>query len=121
MDRGGARRLRCGSDELLILLLEMGVMDTGGASPKTALRQQLMQVCKCGDGCARGAKVHAGARSSIEHPGCHHDDGARGDLNVDDLARGSFLAVLTSQTTPVQRVPAIENFDFLHDMGRMAP
>lgn len=94
-------------------------MDTAGASPKAALRQQLIQFGQGGDGCARSAEVHAGARSCIEHPGGHNDDDARAHLNVDNLACRSLLAVLTSHTTAVQRVPAVEDFDLLPDMGRM--
>jgi len=45
---GIAGRIRCGTGELVILLLPLGVMDTGGASPKTALRQQMMQFGKGG-------------------------------------------------------------------------
>ncbi len=37
----------CGLGALVILLLEMGVMYTGGASPKTELREQLMQIGQC--------------------------------------------------------------------------
>jgi len=97
----------------------MGVMDTGGASPKAALRQQLIQFGQGGDGGARSAEVHAGASSCIEHPGGHNDDDTGAHLNVDNLARRSLLAVLTSHTAAVQRVPRVEDFDLLPDMGRM--
>ncbi len=73
-------------------------MDTGGASPKAALRQQLMQFGQGGDRRAWSAKTH---------------------LNMNNLARRSLLAVLTSHTTAVQRVPAVEDLDLLPDMGRM--
>lgn len=115
----GTRLRRCGLGELVILLLAIGLMDTGGASPKAALRQQLMQFGQVGDRRAWSAKVHAGAIGCVEHPGCHHDDDARTHLNVDNLARRSLLAVLTSHTTAVQCVPAVEDFDLLPDMGRM--
>lgn len=115
----GTRLRRCGLGELVILLLAIGVMDTGGASPKAALRQQLMQFGQGGDRRAWSTKAHAGARGCVEHPCCHHDDGARTHLNVNNLARRSLLAVLTSHTTAVQRVPAVEDFDLLPDMGRM--
>lgn len=115
----GARLRRDGLGELVILLLAIGVMDTGGASPKPALRQQLMQFGQGGDRRAWSTKAHAGTRGCVEHPGCHHDDGARTHLNVNSLAHRSLLAVLTSHTTAVQRVPAVEDFDLLPDMGRM--
>jgi len=110
---------RCDLGGLVILLLGMGVMDTGGASPKAALRQQLIQFDQGGDGCARSAEAHAGARGCVEHPGCHHNDDARAHLNMDNLARRSLLAELTSHTTAVQRVPRVEDFDLLPDVGRM--
>lgn len=115
----GARLRRDGLGELVILLLAIGVMDTGGASPKPALRQQLMQFGQGGDRRAWSTKAHAGTRGCVEHPGCHHDDRARTHLNVNNLARRSLLDVLTSHTTAVQRVPAVEDFDLLPDMGRM--
>mgnify|MGYP006995909788 CR=1 FL=1 len=49
MGIGGAWCPWCGLGDLVILLLEMGVMDTGGASPNTELRQQLMQIGQCSD------------------------------------------------------------------------
>jgi hypothetical protein len=115
----GTRLRRRGLGELVILLLAIGVMDTGGASPKAALRQQQMQFGQGGDRRAWSAKVHAGARGCVEHPGGHDDNDARTHLNVNDLARRSLLAVPTSHTTAVQRVPAVEDFDLLPDMGRM--
>ena len=95
-DTGAAGTMlrKCGLGELVILLLAIGVMDTGGASPKAALRRQLMQFDQGGDGCAWSAKVHAGAGGRAEHPGCHHDDGARTYLNVNKVRRRSLLAVL---------------------------
>ena len=97
----------------------MGVMDTTGASSKSALQQQLMQFGKGRDRCARNAKGHASAGGRVKHPGCYDDDDARVDLNVDNLARCALFAVLTPHTTAVQRVPAVKNLDFLPDMGRM--
>lgn len=114
----GIRLRRCGLGELVILLLAIGV-DTAGASPKAALPQQLMQFSKGGNRCAWSAKVHASARGCVEHPGRHHDDDARANLNVDNLARCSLLAGLTPHTTAVQRVPAVKDFDLLPDLGRM--
>lgn len=115
----GTRLRRCGLGELVILLLAIGVMDTGRASPKAALGQQLMQFGQGGDRRAWSTKAHASARGCVEHPCRHHDDGARTHLNMNNLARRSLLAVLTSHTTAVQRVPAVEDLDLLPDMGRM--
>jgi hypothetical protein len=118
MGAGGAKRISWVRGELVMLLLA-GVLNTSGASPKTALRQQLMQFGKGGDGCAWSAKVHPCARGRVEHPGRHHDDDARTHLNVDHLARRSLLAVLPPHPTSVQRMPTVEDFDLLPDMGRM--
>jgi hypothetical protein len=38
---------------------------------------------------------------------------------VNHLTVGSLLAVLTRYSTPVQKVPAVEDLDFLRDMRRM--
>ncbi len=119
MGAGGARRIICGLGELVILLLAMGVMDTTGASSKSALQQQLMQFRKGRDRCARNAKGHASAGGRVKHPGSHDDDNARADLNVDNLARCALFAVLTPHTTTVKRVPAVMNLNLLPDMGRM--
>ncbi|NDA93509.1 MAG: hypothetical protein EBX90_09540, partial [Betaproteobacteria bacterium] len=37
------------------------------------------------------------------------------------VAGGPVLDVLPQQTAPVERMPAIENLNFLPDMGRMTP
>ena len=69
--------------------------------------------------CSRGAQLHARARSGVKHPGGDHDHDARCDLDVHDLAVGALLAVLSPDATTVQRVPAVEDLNFLPDMGRM--
>ena len=38
---------------------------------------------------------------------------------MNDLAVGAQLAVLAPQASPIQRVPAVEDLNFLPDMGRM--
>jgi len=38
---------------------------------------------------------------------------------MDDLAAYATLAVLTPDATSVQRMPSIEDFNLLPDMGRM--
>ena len=59
------------------------------------------------------------ASHGVEHPGSDHDHDARINLDVHYLAVGALLAVFAPDATPIQRVPAIEDFDFLPDMGRM--
>jgi hypothetical protein len=41
------------------------------------------------------------------------------DLNADHAAAGALLAVMRSYTSDVERVPAVVNFNFPPDMGRM--
>ena len=52
---------------------------------------------------ARRAELHAGAGGGIEHPCRHHDDDAGRHLDVDDIAAGALLAVLTPNAAPIQR------------------
>jgi len=67
----------------------------------------------------RIAQFHASASRGVQHPGGDHDHDARVDFDVDYLAVGALLAVLAPDATPIQRVPAVEDLNFLPDMGRM--
>jgi hypothetical protein len=78
-----------------------------------------MQIGQCFHRGLRGAQFHVGASHGIEHPGGDHDHNARFNLDVNDLAVGALLAVLAPDATSIQRVPAIEDLNFLPDMGRM--
>ena len=68
---------------------------------------------------SRRPEGHAGADAGVEHPvrQCCYD--TRFDLNVEDAAAGALLAVLRSHTSAVERMPAVVNFNFPPDMGRM--
>jgi hypothetical protein len=70
-------------------------------------------------GCSRSAQFHARASSGVQHPGCDDDHDAWFNLDVNDLAVGTLLAVLAPDATSIQRVPAVEDLNFLPDMGRM--
>jgi hypothetical protein len=59
------------------------------------------------------------ASRGVEHPGGDHDHDAWFNLDVDYLAVGALLAIFAPDATSIQRMPAIEDFDFLPDMGRM--
>lgn len=96
-----------------------GVGNTREASSKSLLRQHQVQVCQRVHRCSWSAELHACACSGVQHPGGDHDHDAWCDLDVNDLAIGTLLAVLASDATSVQRVPTIEDFNFLPDMGRM--
>ena len=78
-----------------------------------------MQVCQRAYRCSRRTQFHACACDGVQHPGGDHDHGARCDLDMNDLAVGALFAVFAPDATSIQRVPAIEDFNFLPDMGRM--
>ena len=105
--------------ELLILLLLDDARIAKGASSKTALDQQLMQIAQRSDIDARRANLHAGAGGRIQHPRRHHDDHAGRHLDVDNTTAGALLAVLPPNTATIEGMPTVMDFDFLPDMGRM--
>jgi hypothetical protein len=115
----GAGVVGTGFGELLILLLLGDSRITKGASPKTALDEETMQISQRSDIGARRANLHAGAGGQIQHPGCQHNYYAGCRLNVDNPAAGALLAVLLSNTASVEWMPAVMDLDFLPDMGRM--
>jgi len=67
----------------------------------------------------RRAECHSGAGSGIEHPRGHDDDHAGRHLDVSDLTADSPLDILAPNSTPIERVPSVVDFNFLPDMGRM--
>ena len=101
------------------MALLAGVENTCAASPKSSLRQQHVQLGQCVHRGLRGAQFHVSAGHGIEHPGGNHDHDAWSRLKVDYLAVGTLLAVFAPDATSIQRMPAIENFNFLPDMGTM--
>lgn len=58
-------------------------------------------------------------RGCIEHPAGHGDNDAWLYFDMDDLTGGPALAVLPAHPPAEQRVPAIEDLDFLPEMGGM--
>lgn len=101
----------------MALLARVG--NTRAASPKSSLRQQLVQLGKRIHRCLRGAQFHVSARHDIKHPGGNYDHKAWSNYNADYLAGGTLIAIFAPDATSIQRVPAIEDFNFLPDMGRM--
>ena len=67
----------------------------------------------------RRAEDHAGADAGVEHPVRKYRYDARFDLDMDDTATGALLAVMRSNSSVIERMPAVVNFNFLPDMGRM--
>ena len=83
------------------------------------LDKQLMQFSQGRDRHPRRPQLHPATSGGIEHP-CRHDkDNARCYLNVDTLAAGAPLDILPSNPATIQRMPAVLDFNFLPDMGRM--
>lgn len=68
---------------------------------------------------SRRPKGHAGADAGVEHPVRQYCYNTRLDLDVDDAAACALLAVMRSYTSAVERMPAVVNFNFPPDMGRM--
>ncbi len=68
----------------------------------------------------RPERSHCRANPGVEHPGrkCCYD--ARFNLNVEDGSASPLLAVVSSDTLAVKRMPRIVNYNFPPDMGRMA-
>lgn len=68
---------------------------------------------------SRGAERHLRADHRIEHPARHGDDHPRRCLDVNKLPGGALLAVVSANSLPVKRMPAIVDGHALPDMGRM--
>jgi hypothetical protein len=94
-------------------------LNTGEASPKSKLRQLQVQLCERRYRRSRCTEFHDRARGGVEHPCRHDDDDAGRRLDMNYLAVGSLFAVLPPNATPVQRMPAVEDLNFLRDMRRM--
>jgi hypothetical protein len=111
----------CGRDGLILLLPgDVGVVR--GASPETLRDEEQMQVGQRGERHAWRAERHAGTGDRVQHPGRHHRDHAGGGgLDMDDLAGGPPLTVLTTNALPMKRMPRVVDHDLLPDMGRMTP
>lgn len=116
---GDAGSIRCDLRGRVILLLAIGVEDTAGASPKSMLGQQLVQIDEGGHRCAGSTQFHACAGGCVEHPRRHDQDYAWRDLDVNHLTCRSLFAVLPSKTTTIECMPAVEDLYLLPDMGRM--
>jgi hypothetical protein len=101
------------------MALLAGVANTRAASSKSSLLQQQVQLGQRIHRCPRRTQFHAGASRGVQHPCRDHDHDAWFSLDVNYLAVGSLLAVFAPDATPIQRMPAVKDFDFLPDMGRM--
>ncbi len=68
----------------------------------------------------RRAEDHTGADAGIEHPIRKYRYNARLNLDMNDAAAGALLAVMRANSSAVERMPTVVNFNFLPDMGRMS-
>ena len=62
---------------------------------------------------------HPGTSGGIEHPCCYDQNVAGSHLNMNNFTDRAPLDILSSNPAPIQRVPAVMDFYFLPDMGRM--
>ena len=108
-----------GVGRVLIMLLLDDVRIVQGASSEIALDQQVMQVSQRRYRYARRAEGPSGAGDGIQHPRGHHGDHAGHRLDMNKPTGDALLAVMATNTTPIERVPAVMDFNFLPDMGRM--
>jgi hypothetical protein len=112
-DWAGAGRFR-------ILFSLDGSVIVPGASPETALAEQMMKLeqrryCHT----RRVDRCHTGAGDRIQHPCGDCRDLAGHCLNVNNLPGGALFAVVSPDPAPIERVPPVMNSNFLPDMGRM--
>jgi hypothetical protein len=115
----GAANGSTGVGRLLMLFLLDDGRIVQEASSDSALNQEVMQLNQRRYCDARHAERHTSAGNGIEHPCRHHDDYARRYLNVHNLAAGALFDMLAPDSAPMESVPAVMNFNFLPDMGRM--
>ena len=104
-----------------MVLLPGDVRTAPGASPGTTLDQQLVQVSERRHRHARRAEPHPGAGDRVEHPRRDDRGHAGRRLDVHEATGETILAVVPPDAPPVQRMPAVVNYDLLPDMGRMTP
>jgi hypothetical protein len=110
--------MRGGLDSWIMAVLA-DVMNTSAASPKSLLGQKLMQLVERIQRHPRRAEFHGRADRRAEHPRGNDDDYPWRDFYVNNLPVGSLLAVLTPHPAAVEGMPAVEDFNFLPDMGGM--
>jgi hypothetical protein len=79
-----------------------------------------MQIAQRRYGYPRVTKFHPHARDRIEHPARYRPDDACTRFNMDNAAATALFNISNLDTTAVQRMPTIMDFDFLPDMGRMS-
>ena len=77
---------------------------------------QISQSLDRGSGSPQG---HACTYAGIQHPEWQYGYNARFDLNMHDATVSTLLAVLHAYASTMKGMPAVMNFNFSPDMGRM--
>jgi hypothetical protein len=83
------------------------------------LDQQAVQIRERLQRCAWRTQGEGRARGCVQHPAGERDDNTMADLYVDEFTGCAALAIHAAQSSAVQRVPTVEDLNFLPDMGRM--
>jgi hypothetical protein len=101
------------------MTLLAGVGNTFAASSTSLLQQHQMQLNQRFQQCSGGVQFHVCAGGNVQHSGRNDDHNAELDLNMNDLAIGSLLAIFAPDAPSTQQMPPIEDLHLLPDMGRM--
>jgi hypothetical protein len=99
--------------------LSDGVMNTRQASPMAVFNQQAVKIRERLQRCTWRPQGEGRACGCVQHPAGDRDDNTVADLDVDEFTGCAALAVHAAQSSAVQRVPTVEDLNFLPDMGRM--
>lgn len=83
------------------------------------LDQHAVQIRERLQRCAWRTQGEGRARGCVQHPAGNCDDNTMADLYVDELTGCAALAVHAAQASAGQRVPTVEDLNFLPDMGTM--
>ena len=83
------------------------------------LNEQSVQFAQRLDRRSWRTEHHGGALRRIKHPPRHGENYAGRDFDMHQLACGPAFAVLALEAPAVQGVPAVEDLNFLPEMGRM--
>jgi hypothetical protein len=90
-----------------------------GASPKSARQEQTMQVTQDSQGNPWSSQCHRGADAGVKHPRWQSCYDTCFDLDMDYASTGPLFAVVDPDATTMVGMPAVVNYNFLPDMGRM--
>lgn len=94
-------------------------LNTDRASPMPMLDEKAVQFAQRLDRRPRRAEHHGGALHWIKHPPGYGENRARSNFDMYQLTCGPALAVLALEAPAVKGVPAVEDLNFLPEMGRM--